>query len=126
MKKYYLDTCIWRDFYENRKSIKGNPLGAYAHDLIMKIILRKDKIIISKAIFWELSKDYTEQDIQNMFQLLFLNKILIHAKIMENESSEAKQLSQERNLPKLDCLYAVQSRNHNAQLVTQNRHFLQN
>ena len=42
-KKYLLDTCIWRDFYEDRFSKINRPLGKYAHDLFMKIIKNKNK-----------------------------------------------------------------------------------
>ena len=38
MQKYYIDTCVWRDYYENRFSKSGKPFGKYAACLFMKII----------------------------------------------------------------------------------------
>ena len=37
VEKYYLDTCIWRDYFENR-SDKFRPLGDWAFSLIKLII----------------------------------------------------------------------------------------
>ncbi|MBN2368106.1 hypothetical protein JXC34_03730, partial [Candidatus Woesearchaeota archaeon] len=60
-KKYFLDTCIWRDFYENRFGQGGRPLGKYATDLFMKIMKKKDQILFSKSLVMELKRDYGEQ-----------------------------------------------------------------
>jgi len=123
-KKYLLDTCIWRDFYENRFSKSGRHLGGYAAKLFINIIKHKDEIIFSEALIWELKKDYKEKDIDDMLNLLFLNKILINIPITKEEYKKAKNLAQERNLPFIDCLNAVQARNHNAMLVSQDDHYL--
>jgi len=55
--KYWFDTCIWRDFYEDRLSKTGNPLGLYASDAFVKIIKNKDLILYSESLVWELKKD---------------------------------------------------------------------
>lgn len=123
-EKYLLDTCVWRDFYENRFSKFGKPLGQYATDLFIKILKNKDKIIFSEALIWELKKDYKEKEIYDMLNLLFLNKILVKIGITKEEYSEAKKLAQERNLPFVDCLNAVHARNHKAILVSQDEHYL--
>src|SRR3989344_8005590 len=100
MKKIYLlDTCIWRDFYENRFSKVGRPLGKYATDLFMNILKNKDKILFSEALIWELKKDYEEKDVNHMLNLLFLNKTLVRIEITKEEYLEAKKLSQLRNIP---------------------------
>ena len=123
VKKYLLDTCIWRDFYENRFSKIGRPLGRYATDLFIKILKNKDKIIFSEALTWELKKDYKEKEVYDMLNLLFLNKVLINITITKEEYSEAKRLAQERNLPFVDCLNAIQARNYKAILVSQDEHY---
>lgn len=124
-RAFFLDTCIWRDFYENRFSKTGNPLGKYATSLFMKILNNRDTILFSKALVWELRKDYSENDINDMLNLLVLNKILINLEITKEEHLESKHLSQERNLPYIDCLNAVQARNNDAVLVTQDAHFFE-
>jgi predicted nucleic acid-binding protein len=123
-KKYLLDTCIWRDFYEDRFSKSGKPFGKYATSLFVKILKNDDRIIFSEALIWELRKDYKEREIYDMLNLLFVNKVLVKIDIAKEEYSEAKRLAQERNLPFVDCLNAVHARNHNAILVSQDDHYL--
>ena len=123
-KIYLLDTCVWRDFYENRFSKIGKPLGEYATDLFMKILKSKNKILFSEALVWELKKDYEEKDINDMLNLLFLNKTLTRIEITKEEHLEAKRLSQERNLPFIDCLNVIQAKNHKALMISQDDHYL--
>ena len=127
MKKIYLlDTCIWRDFYENRFSKIGRPLGKYATRLFMKILKDKNKILFSEALILELKKDYEEKDVNDMLNLLFLNKTLERIEITKEEHLEAKKLSQERNIPYIDCLNAIHARNYKAIMVSQDDHYFKN
>ena len=122
-KTYLLDTCIWRDFYEGRFSKEGKPFGKYATKLFMKILKSESIIIFSEALIRELKRDYLEQDIYDMLNLLVINHSLIKVEIKKEEFLEAKQLSNNQDLPFVDCLNAVQARNHNAILVSQDHHF---
>ena len=127
MKRVYLlDTCIWRDFYENSFSKIGRPLGEYATRLFMKILRDKDKILFSEALILELKKDYEERDVNDMLNLLFLNKTLERIEITKEEHLEAKKLSQERNIPYIDCLNAIHARNYKAIMVSQDDHYFKN
>ena len=122
-EKYYLDTCIWRDFYENRFSKLGKPLGEYAAELFTKILKKRNQIIFSESLLWELKKDYSEDEIKDILNLLILNGILIKIEITQEEHTEAKRLAQNRNLPYVDCLNAVQARNNKAVMVSRDAHF---
>lgn len=126
VEKYWLDTCIWRDFYEDRTSKSGKPFGKYATKLFMKILKNKDKILFSESLIWELKRDYYEKDINDMFKLLFVNNVLVKIDITKEEYSESKKLSQERKIPFVDCLNALQARNHNAIMISQDEHFHKN
>lgn len=124
--KYWLDTCIWRDFYENRFSRSGNPLGKYATNAFMKIIRKGNKILFSESLIRELCRDYDKDDIKEMLNLLFISNILVKVEITKEEYLEAKRLSDERKLPFVDCLNAVQARNHSAIIVSQDEHLTKN
>ena len=126
VKKYLLDTCIWRDFYENRISKTGRPLGEYSHKLFMKIFKDKYQILYSESLIWELKKDYDDKEIEDMLNLLFLAKVLVRIEIAKEEHLEAKKLALERNIPFVDCLNAVHARNYKALLVSQDLHCLKN
>ena len=125
-KEHLLDTCIWRDFYENRFGLSGRPIGEYAANLFMRIIRNKDVILFSIALVWELKKDYNEKDINDMLNLLFINKTLIRIEITKEEYKEARKLSEEKNIPFIDCLNAIQARNHKAVMVSRDQHFINN
>ena len=123
MIKYLIDTCIWRDFYENRLSYSGISFGEDSSKLFEKIIKTKSCILFSEALYWELKKDYIIDDINNMLNILFLAKVLIKIDISKAEFIEAKALSSKRNLPFVDCLNAIQARNHKAIMITRDKHF---
>lgn len=125
-QKYLLDTCIWRDFYEDRFSNKGRYLGQSAHDLFMKIIKNNDKIYFSVSLVKELSIKYNDKEIFDMLNILFFTNSLIKIEVTKTEINEAKIISKKRNLPFTDCLCAVQARNHKAILVSQDKHILIN
>ncbi|MDO8740337.1 MAG: PIN domain-containing protein [Candidatus Woesearchaeota archaeon] len=125
-KKYWFDTCIWRDFYEDRFSKAGNPLGKYASDAFMAVLKNKDNILFSESLVQELKKDYDEKDINDMLNLLFLAKVLTRVDIAKEEYLEAKKLAEERKIPFVDCLNAVQARNNKATMVSQDEHFTRN
>lgn len=124
IKKYILDTCIWRDFYENRFSKSGRDLGKEANDLFMNIIKSKDKILYSESLIWELKKDYDEKEVNDMLNFLFLAKILERIDIEKEEYQEAKKLSEDRDIPFIDCLNAIHARNHKAFMISQDKHFI--
>lgn len=122
-KRCWIDTCIWRDFYEDRFSKIGNHLGEYATKFFMKVLKNKDKILFSESLVWELKKHHTIGEINNMLNIFVFAKVLIRVDIKAEEVQEAKELSQKRNAPFTDCLIAVQARNNNAIVVSQDRHF---
>lgn len=124
--KYWFDTCIWRDFYENRFSKTGNPLGEYAVNAFMKTLKKGNKILFSESLVRELHKDYNKDEINDMLNFLFMSKILLKVEITKEEYLEAKELSEKRKLPFVDCLNAVQARNHKAVIVSQDEHFTEN
>lgn len=59
-----------------------------------------------------------------MLTVLFMMNILVRIDITEAEQIEAEALSKTRDLPIIDCLIAVQARNHGAVIVSQDKHLL--
>ncbi len=126
MKKYFLDTCIWRDFYENRIDFSGKPLGDLAAALIIKITKTKNTIIFSETLFWELKKDYSLFEVENMLNFLFISGVLKKVEITKKEYLDAKMLAEKKNIPFVDCLNAIQARNHEAVMISRDKHFFEN
>ncbi|MFH1506150.1 MAG: PIN domain-containing protein [archaeon] len=125
MTRYYFDTCIWRDFYEDRFGPRGRPLGKYANALVMKIIQDKDTLLFSDFIFKELRLRYEKVEINNMLNFLFVSEILERVAIYKEDQIEAENIAKERNIPPADVLHAILARNNKAIMVSQDKHFLQ-
>jgi predicted nucleic acid-binding protein len=119
-EKYYLDTCVWRDFYEDRYGQGGRPLGELASKLFMKLLKQKKPILFSEFNAREMKRDYSEQDINDMLNLLFISGKLQKVQINKKDVQEAKDISSDRNISFGDCLHAVLARNNDTILVTQN------
>ena len=120
--KYLFDTCIWRDHYENRFGPQGRPLGKYATKLFMRIIRNKDVLLFSEFIIRELKSDFSENEINEMLNVLFIANILEKVEVFEEDYKEAKKIGLERNLPTGDVLHAIIARNNGAILVSQDNH----
>lgn len=121
-KKYYLDTSIWRDYYENR-SDKFRPLGEWALRLINKIIKDKDLILYSDFVVEELKVKYDEGEINNIFQVV--GKSLLKINISESQAKEAARLCRERKVAFGDALHVILARDNGAIMVTRDEHFFE-
>ncbi|VVB81579.1 PIN domain protein [uncultured archaeon] len=120
MTKYYLDTSIWLDYYENRTD-RFRPLGEWALALLSQIRIRSDKILVSDAVLKELEIRYDSTKIReilapfnNWIELIFTS---------ENQYNESKLIARNRSLPKADALHAILSRDRSSILVSRDHHF---
>ena len=121
MQKYYLDTCIWRDYFENR-SDRFRPLGDWAFKLIKKIIEENNFIMISDLVEEELSIDYGNKEIENIFSII-PKELLIRISVSNLQFKEAINISRELKTPLKDTLHAILAKNNNAILITRDKHF---
>ncbi len=119
--KYYLDTCIWVDLYEERTGYFGEHLGDSAWKLISIIKQTNSILIITDILFIELSTYYSLAEINGMIKQFenFIEKI----KSTQKQKKEAENISYERNLPKKDALHALISRDNKLIFVTRDKHF---
>lgn len=122
-ERYFLDTCIWRDFYEDRCGTGGRPLGKYAAKLVMKILLNKDVIIFNDIIVDELGKKFDLDEIQEMFAILSAIGTLARVELSLDQVKEANRLGLERGIPVSDATHAISARENDAILVSQDKHF---
>jgi|SRR3989338_7047094 len=120
-EKYYFDTSIWLDFFENRDE-PNMPKGKWAHELINKIVRDNGRVIYSDSNIFELNVlGYSSYEIDDMFKPL--KPILVFAEANEKQIGKAKDISLKRNIPKRDALHALIARENSASLVTLDRHF---
>ena len=121
MKKYYLDTSIWLDLFENRNE-PNFPKGEWAKTLIKKIIENDDKIVYSDINIVELNNfGYEFFEIEGLFEEL--KQVLVFVESNDKEVKLAENISVKRNVPKGDVLHAIIARNNKATLITFDKHF---
>lgn len=119
--KYYLDTSIGVDLYENRKGYNQEPLGDFAWKLLSFIKAKEYKIILTDLLIIELESAYSLEQINGLF-FPFTN--LIEKIIIKKEQrDEAYKIAKKRMLPFGDALHSIIARDNNLILITRDKHF---
>ena len=120
-KKYYIDACIWRDYFENR-SDRFRPLGEWAFRLIKKIIGLGDYILYSELVVRELQKYFSDDKIKSIFSLV-PEESLLKASIYPEQTREARFLARKLKIPKQDALHAILARDNKAIMISTDHHY---
>ena len=118
MARYYIDTCIWRDYFENRVD-RFRPLGEWAHRMLNQSLENKDTILCSEMVKLELEEYFKEEDIKRIFEPY--SNIIAEIEIDPDIMSIARGLRKE--LSHGDSIHAAVAIAHSAVLVTRDRHF---
>lgn len=122
IERYYIDTSIWIDIYEDRKGFNGEPLGEYGLRLLSYILLMNAKIVVTNILIKEMECKYAMEKIRGMMKPFEdIIEIIIAD---ENQTKEARKISLERCVPYGDALHAVIARDTKCILITRDRHFL--
>ena len=120
-ERYYLDSCIWRDYFENR-SDKFRPLGDWAFSLI-KLIIKEDNLIIySDLIEEELNEGFSEEDVKKIISIV-PKENLVKIESSSEQLKEAIQKAKKLDIPVKDALHAILARDNDAVMVTRDKHF---
>ena len=121
MEKYYLDTCIWIDYFENR-SDRFRPLGDWAIELINKIIKESGIFILSDHLLKELENKYSKKSLSKLFDIL-PEQLIIKTETNQRQAKEAFKLKTRLSVPFGDALHAILARDNKAILVSRDKHF---
>src|SRR3989338_7146499 len=120
-EKFYFDTSIWLDFFEERDE-PNFPKSQWANNLPNKIIRTDGRIIVSDIVVNELILiGYTLNEIENLLKPL--KSILIFVEATKQQVGRARDLASKRDIPKNDALHALIARDDKAILVTLDNHF---
>ena len=119
--KFYLDTCIWRDFFEDR--FDGlRPLGEFAFRFLKNCERNNCIVLYSGLVVQELKSDYSQERIAEVFSPF--RHLLAKVQISNEQISKARKiLSSIEGLHLKDALHAVLARDNGAVMVTRDRHF---
>jgi predicted nucleic acid-binding protein len=119
--RYYTDTSIWIDLYEDRKGFNNEKLGDHALDLFYFIIDKNHKLIISDILIEELGRYYSVAEINGMMKIY--ESLIEKVSVSEKQHKEADKIVKEKKLPLGDVLHALLARDHKLILVTRDKHF---
>ncbi len=121
-EKFYLDTAIWRDYYENRKD-KFRPLGEWALYFLHKTIKNKNIILYSDFVVKELENKYSIDEINNIFRIIKKRNLLVKVKISKKQIKKASMISKKRKVAFGDALHSILARDNNSILISRDKHF---
>ena len=119
---YYIDTCIWIDYAENRLN-HIRKLGELALDFLNKIVERGDIVICSNIVVKELEFCYSEERINEIFAIIEKNNLMIRVSYTSEQIVEAISLANRGGLDFGDTLHAVIARDNKCILVTRDKDF---
>ncbi len=120
-KRFYLDTSIWRDYFEDRTdSIR--PLGELVASFLQECRARGCKILYSDLILRELSNVFSLEQIRNFFSAFEDNLVQVKPSVVQR--LEGESIARERpETHSADALHAVMARDHQAVLVARDHGF---
>jgi predicted nucleic acid-binding protein len=118
---YYVDTSIWRDYYEDR-SDGIRPLGEFAFRFFSYCIESEIIILYSELVLEELGTAYNKNEIKKIMDIVsgLLEKV---ENPNEQQKLDAKRLKKKFNIPFADAMHAILARDNEAILVSRDRHF---
>lgn len=120
--RLYVDTSIWRDYFEDR-SDGIRPLGEFAFQFLKKCKEEKVQIIVSDVVLKELSLLFTETEFK--IRISEFLEIIVMVERSKEQTAEALQLLEKpnRKFPLFDIVHAIIARDYNAVLISRDRHF---
>ena len=120
---YYVDTSVWRDYYENR--VAGvKPLGEFAFQFFRHCKENECIILYSELVLKELGVAYSAGKIKKIMEVVSDYKLLEKVENpIERQNLEAKRLKKKLNVPFADAMHAVLARDNGAVLISRDRHF---
>ena len=117
--KFYLDTNIWIDYFENR-SDGLRPLGEFAFQFLKKVVETNSVIYYSDLVKTELNKVLTKKVIDPKF-----NDIpnLVYVEFTKEDYFFAKKIVSSFNIHFTDAFHAAIASRLGAVLITRDKHF---
>ena len=119
-EKYYLDTSIWMDYYEDRTD-PSKDIGEIAFKLLVKLSASKSIIIVSTFLLKELEVTYSIDKVRGM--TLHFEKLMEKVSPNDNQIKEAIETAKKRNIPKGDVIHAILARDNKAIMISRDKHF---
>ncbi len=118
--KYYLDTNIWLDYFEDR-SDGLKPLGEFAFQFIRKAIKSNSVLCYSNLVITELNNVLTKEVVDLRFSAIKNN--LTYFESNKEDYFFAKKIVSSFNIHFADAFHAAIVSRLGAVLITRDKHF---
>lgn len=121
-RKFYVDTSIWRDYFEDRKNCI-RPLGDLAFQFLKMCQRKKYVVLVSDLVSRELLGHYSESRAKEVFASFC--DIILHVEISREQKTEAHSLwvKSGKRFPFYDVLHSIVARDNGAAVISRDRHF---
>ena len=117
--RFYVDTCIWRDYLENRTNLYGS-LAEHAFRFFRQCIIHQAIIVTSEIVEEELP-DLSPTKFYSVTKAIGLN--VQKATVTSQQIVEAEHVAYQKQLNYTDVLHAILARDNNAILITRDNDF---
>lgn len=112
--RFYVDSCIWLDYLENRKD-NFRPLGEWAFNFFKFCIDNRYDLLISQLVIDEVNSHF-KVDLKKDFNL-------IQVDISKDQINLAIKIAKKKKLYYADILHAILAKENNAIMITRDKHF---
>ena len=120
-QRFYLDTAIWRDYFEDRKD-RLQPLGEFAFQFLKNCEKHNYIILYSPLVLHELYSHYSDERVNEVFSS-FAN-LLQEVKPQPGQLTEAKKINRKiKDSHTADILHAILARDSGSIMITRDKHF---
>jgi hypothetical protein len=120
-KKFYLDTAIWRDYFEDRKD-GIRPLGEFAFQFLKNCEKKGCTVLYSGLVVEELKSDYPKERVAEVFSSF--KHFIVEVPISNEQISEARKVvSSVKGTHIKDVIHAILARDNCAVMITRDKHF---
>jgi len=118
---FYLDTAIWRDYFEDRKD-NLRPLGEFAFRFLKNCERNGCIVLYSEAVVQELETYFSKGKVTEVFSSF--TEFLREVPISDAQISKARKIVTRIEGTHLkDALHAILARDNGAVMVARDRHF---
>jgi len=120
MKKFYLDTNIWLDYFQNR-SDGLKPIGEFAFQFLKSCLNSECEIYYSNFVIKELRHIFTVSEIEEFLKIVKDKLVFVEANPFDLD--EARIISRQYSLHYADAIHLVLAKKSECILITRDKHF---
>ena len=119
-KRFYLDTCIWRDLLEDRKS-NYSFLGENAFQFLRKCRENDCIVLVSSFVVSELETYFSKEQIFDLFEPF--NDITLFVEPSKESIRLAYEIGEKSSAHYSDIVHALIAKENECVLITRDKHF---